>query len=109
MASAVPGLFVVSSLALALSVPWSDGHTFEASISVRSGALRRATAEREVIAHLRHRPADAEAWLVLAWLRAPEAPSEAADLAPWATRLDPTEERLTAAAGRIRAGGAGRR
>ena len=63
-----------------------------------STSRARSTAERGVVSHLRKRPADAGAWLLLAWLRLPSAPDEAAALARQAVRSDPADARVSDAA-----------
>jgi len=85
-------------LLAALAVPWVDSRDFALGLSLRTGSLRRATAEEEVLSHLRHRPGDAEAWLVLAWLRLPDGDGEAGALARLAMRRDPADQRLSRAA-----------
>jgi len=67
--------------------------------------LRVEQATRAVTEQLRRRPAQAEAWLFLAWLRsAAGAPGEAAAMARHAASLDPQRAALVDAAGRIAAG-----
>jgi len=89
------------SLVAALAVPWTDSRSFADGLSLRTGTLRRSTAEREVVSHLRQRPADAEAWLVLAWLRLTDGQEPPRPLTEHALRLDPTDVRLQRAAARI--------
>jgi O-antigen ligase len=61
--------------------------------------LHLASAEATLVAHLRRRPADAEAWLHLGWVRAARGHyKEGAALARYATRLDPERRALTAGA-----------
>jgi hypothetical protein len=65
-------------------------------------ALRGAALEGGVTAHLRSRPADAQAWAALAWLRLPTLPGEAEELAAWSQRLDPQHVTLVRASQRVR-------
>jgi O-antigen ligase len=96
-------LLVLSlSLLATLWVPWRPGERPTARLSATSGALRRAAAEAEAEAAVRRRPADAEAWVVLAWLRSTRSPAEAAALGAWAARLDPQHRALVEAAERLR-------
>jgi cytochrome c-type biogenesis protein CcmH/NrfG len=61
--------------------------------------LRLAVAETSLIAHLRQRPADAEGWLHLGWVRSARGHrEEGAALARHATRLDPERRALAAGA-----------
>lgn len=75
-----------------------------------AGDLRRAATERDVVTVLRRRPADAGAWLALAWLRLPDRPADTAALARRAVELSPGDSRVRAQAGVLtraaRAGGA---
>jgi O-antigen ligase len=64
-------------------------------------SLRRANLEADVTSHVRRRPADAAAWLALAWLRYPASPPAAARLAGWAVELDPTSASVRTAASRL--------
>jgi O-antigen ligase len=95
-------LAILASLALAVASPWAESRPDDKALSSRSGSLRRTTTDRELVAHLRRCPADAQTWLLLAWLRSPETRGDGAALAQVATRLDPTHERLASAAARIR-------
>jgi hypothetical protein len=52
-------------------------------------SLRRQSVEREVIAHLRRRPAEARSWIALSWVSTISSSARHA-LGPWAVRLDPT-------------------
>jgi len=91
----VLALVVMSaSLAAALLTPWA-GSRLDTGLLVRAApsagsSLRRANVDGDVVAHLRRRPADATAWLALAWLRAPASRSDAVRLGSWAVGLDPT-------------------
>jgi O-antigen ligase len=97
--------FVAVTLALSLANPWMtrrlDGASLARAAASSAPALRRRSLESDVRGHLRHRPADASAWLVLAWLRAPDSKAEAAALASWAVRLDPEHVALRRAAEKL--------
>ncbi len=68
-------------------------------------ALRVAQATDALIAHLKRRPADAESWLFLAWLRsAGGAQDDARALARHAAELDPQRAAIQSEAARIEAG-----
>ena len=91
----VPFLLLVT-LAVALLTPWTaprvdPGPMLRAAHS-GDASLRRAGLEADLIAHLQRRPADAAAWLALAWLRLPTSRDEASSLADWAVRLHPTSQ-----------------
>jgi O-antigen ligase len=67
-----------------------------------SSTLRRERAEAELAAHLRCRPADAEAWLFLGWLRAIRGDgAEGMALARYGAALDPLRESLQRQAARL--------
>jgi O-antigen ligase len=67
--------------------------------------MRVAQAKGAVTAHLQRRPADAESWLFLAWLRsASGARDEAGALARYAAQLDPERAAIQSEAARIEAG-----
>jgi O-antigen ligase len=67
-----------------------------------SSTLRRERAEAELTAHLGRRPADAEAWLDLGWLRAARgAGAEGMALARYGAALDPLREPLQRQAARL--------
>jgi O-antigen ligase len=67
-----------------------------------SSTLRRERAEAELTAHLGQRPADAEAWLSLGWLRAARgAGAEGMALARYGASLDPLREPLQRQAARL--------
>jgi O-antigen ligase len=97
LVSAALALVVVASLVVASTTPWRDERPWP-SLSVQAGALRRSTTEREMAAHLQRRPAHAEAWLALAWVRASTSRAQATALGEYAVRLDPTHVRLAKAA-----------
>jgi O-antigen ligase len=66
--------------------------------------LRGALAEASLVANLRHHPADAEAWVVLGWLRAIHGSGkEGAALARHGADLDPQRQALREAAARLAA------
>ncbi len=67
--------------------------------------LRGAQAEASLVANLRRHPADAEAWVVLGWLRAIHGSrKEGAALARHGADLDPRREALQEEAARLAAG-----
>jgi hypothetical protein len=90
-------LVLAVSLALALATPWTEGAAVE-DLARRAGTLpeglRWAAVEHEIVSHLRRRPADAAAWVTLAWLRRPSSPADASALARWGVGLDPRREAL---------------
>ena len=98
-----------AAVALALSGPWRD-RALDARLleraTLRSG-LRAGSLESAAVAQLAHRPADAPAWLALAWLRAGSSQAGAADLARWALQLDPLHPALRRAAAALTASGRG--
>ena len=67
-------------------------------------ALRRATAEAELVGHLRRRPADAEAWAMLAWVRATTKDSPPSGLLGRARHLDPLNPGLAREVERLERG-----
>jgi hypothetical protein len=98
-------LFVVS-LAIASLTPWAGPQWVpstlgRASISAQSG-LRRSSLEASATALLHRRPAAAEAWVDLAWLRLPGNREEARVLAGWGVTMDPRRESLAVAAVSLR-------
>ena len=109
----VLGLCGLVALALVaggmLSIPSPAAATPALDESGRSG-LRARHSEIALRAHLQQRPADAEAWAWLAWLRATAgARAEGISLAAHAARLDPTRQVLRSFAeslDRSRGGGA---
>jgi O-antigen ligase len=98
-------VLVTTSLALGVSNPWWSRRFGTASLARAThspaAALRAQSLEHEAREHLRRRPADATAWVALAWLRAPSSASEAAALASWAVHLDPEHVALRRAAERV--------
>ena len=91
----VPFLLLVT-LAVALLTPWAAPRVGPGPMlrAARSGdaSLRRAGLEADLTSHLQRRPADAAAWLALAWLRFPTSRDEASALAEWAVELDPASQ-----------------
>jgi len=67
-------------------------------------ALRLARAEALLVQSLRARPADAESWLFLAWVRAARGDPSAAGLARHAAALDPARPDLSGFAARLASG-----
>jgi O-antigen ligase len=89
-------------LAVVLLTPWT-GFYLESGPLLRAvpreaHVLRRADLEQDLSSWLRRRPADAPAWVALAWLRAGTSPCNAHSLGSWAVRLDPMSTGLRAAA-----------
>ncbi len=100
-------LLAFSTLALALGLlgAWTPREVDTGALlraSAGNAGLRSAVLEREVTEQVQHRPADAYAWAVLAWLRLPRSPRDADALAAWAQRLDPQRAALRTAAQRVR-------
>jgi O-antigen ligase len=96
---------VAATLGAALLVPWAPpgvdpGRLARAAGRADSG-LRRNSLATDFRSHLQRQPADAEAWLALAWLRHPASPDEAEALAAWARGLDPASQRVREAAERL--------
>jgi O-antigen ligase len=90
----IASIAVGATLAAAILTPWTAprldaGPLMRAARSAES-SLRRAGLEADVVEHLRRRPADAVAWLALAWLHFPSSRDEALGRASWAAGLDPT-------------------
>ena len=96
---------LVATLAVALLTPWAAPRVDPGSMlrAAHSGdaSLRRAGLEADLISHLRRRPADAAAWLALAWLRVPSSRQEASALAEWAVALDPASQAIRSACSRL--------
>lgn len=63
--------------------------------------LRRAALTQAIIKDLSRRPAEAGAWVLLAWLQLDESPEDALSLSRWGELLDPQHEELRAAARRV--------
>ena len=96
---------VALGLSLALTTPWSPAR-FDAGVLLRAApsaaaSLRREALARDLVAHLHRRPADASAWLALAWLNQTTTGAPARPLAAWAVRLDPTSRGVRDAAARL--------
>ena len=98
-------LMLATAAALAFAGPWAPRRLDAARLwrapASPATALRWRSLESDVVEHLRHRPADAQAWVALAWLRAPASAPEATALASWAVRLDPEHVALREAAERV--------
>jgi len=98
-------LMTAIALVLGLANPWVPRRFDTASLlratASPATALRWRSLESGVSEHLGRRPADAEAWVALAWLRAPVSPAEAAALASWGVHLDPEHVALRRAAERV--------
>ena len=105
---------IAVALGLALAITTPAAPTSPLPIEARAFAvkggrpvtpLRVAQATHALTAHLRGRPAHAEAWLFLAWLQsAAGAQDDAAALAGHAARLDPQRAAIASEAARIQAG-----
>jgi O-antigen ligase len=92
-------LLAIAVAGVGLAVAASDGSVALRLEGAGRRGLRARRAEVGVRTHLRARPADAEAWVWLAWLRAnASVPDEGAALAGYASGLDPTREPLRASA-----------
>jgi O-antigen ligase len=92
---------VLASLALALTTTWHstryDPEPLRRAGPLAATALRRGTLEGQARSHLSERPAEARAWMALAWLSQTETFSSP-QLAAWAERLDPTNAGVREAA-----------
>ncbi len=90
-------LILAVTLGVSLITPWTEGDAAR-ELSLRAGSspgrLRWAAIENDVVAHLHRRPADASAWVTLAWLRRSISPTDAAALARWGIGLDPRRDAL---------------
>ena len=99
--AAAPVLLAVS-LVTALLTPWSeppwDPATLARATTPAHTGLRRAALESDVTALLRQRPAQAQAWVQLGWLRLPASREDGSALARWGVALDPRHEALGRAA-----------
>jgi O-antigen ligase len=93
------------ALVLAVATPWKERNlestTFQRAAQGNATDLRWLSLERHTVAHLRRRPADATAWVGLAWLRRPASPAEADALTNWGVGLDPQHQALVRAAKRM--------
>jgi O-antigen ligase len=104
-------LAVAVALAFAVAIPAASTRHLPdeaAAFAVKGGrpvtALRVAQATEALTAHLRLRPADAESWLFLAWLRAAGGTQDdARTLARHAAELDPQRAAIQSEAARIEA------
>jgi O-antigen ligase len=102
----VVAIVALSVLGASVARPLPRGIAEQAQVrAVVSGArspLRLRAAEDEVVSWLRGRPADAEAWLFLAWIRGERGKAdEAAALARHAVALDPRRAQLAREAARL--------
>jgi O-antigen ligase len=98
-------LVVTASLLVSLLTPWTESRLGNGPLvrAARSAgtSLRRAGVERDVVARLHRRPAEAASWVVLAWLRSGPSRPDAGALGAWATHLDPTSPGIHGAVGRL--------
>jgi len=95
-------LLLPATLHVALLTPWSEP-LWDPSFLARAAAsppasLRRSSLEADLTVLLHRRPAQAAAWVELAWLRRPRSAGEAPALAHWGTSLDPQHQDLARAA-----------
>ena len=94
-----------AGLVLALATTWqpagSDAGPLLRAAPGPATSLRRAALERELVTSLRRRPADASAWLALAWLQETTSGASGEPLVGWACRLDPSNSGLARAAERL--------
>jgi hypothetical protein len=98
---AVPSLILSATAALGFFTSWAPRRLDAARLVRRpasAAALRTRALGGDVVEQLHRRPADAQTWIVLAWLRAPGSPAEAATLASWGVGLDPEHVALRRAA-----------
>jgi O-antigen ligase len=90
---------------LAFVTPWTEERLSTTPLMRASRApaagLRWRALEDDVAAHLRHRPADASAWVILGWLRLPASRAQALPLVSWGLSLDPRREALRRVAERV--------
>jgi len=95
-------LGLAAALAIALLAPLPEPvRGLEAVSAARASPtpLRLAAAEETLAAHLRRRPGDAEAWLLLGWVRTARGDGiSGAALGRHAARLDPQRRAITAGA-----------
>jgi O-antigen ligase len=101
----IVALALLLPLLAAFWSPWSESGVEpnglrRAAVS-HSSSLRRLALESDLVGALRRRPANAAAWLSLAWLRLADAPDHAAALAGWAVRLDPTNRAVRDESSRV--------
>jgi O-antigen ligase len=96
---------LASSLLLAVATPWTERRWDPTAVqraAAPDAALRRTALETDATAFLQRRPAHAEAWVHLAWLRLPASREEGRALARWGLSLDPEHEALAQAAAPLR-------
>jgi O-antigen ligase len=93
------------ALIVAAATPWVPTRIGAGTLLKAAGrpsaSLRRADLERDLTSHIRRRPADATAWLAIAWLRLPESRKDAAGQGAWAVVLDPANDSVRTAAARL--------
>jgi hypothetical protein len=97
----VPSFILAVTAALGFFASWAPRRLDAARLVRRpasADALRTRALGGDATEQLRRRPADAQAWIVLAWLRAPASPPEAGELASWGVGLDPEHVALRRAA-----------
>jgi O-antigen ligase len=97
---------VLISLFIAFVVPWSDPRWDPAALGrvtapARSD-LRRLALESDAARLLRRRPAHAETWVQLGWLRLAASRKDGSALARWGLSLDPAHEELARVSAPVR-------
>jgi O-antigen ligase len=93
------------SLLGAVAGPWTESRWDPTAVqraAAPDAPLRRTALETDAKAFLQRRPAHAEAWVHLAWLRLPASREQVRALARWGLSLDPEHEALARAAVRLR-------
>jgi O-antigen ligase len=99
------GVVLAIATVFALTTPWTGRRfasaQFQRALGSEATGLRWQSLEHDTIARLARRPADATAWVGLAWLRRPTSQSEASALASWGLALDPRYQALRQAADEI--------
>jgi O-antigen ligase len=108
VAPRLPLIALAASLLAALATPWSEppwapGALARATAPARTD-LRRSSLKTDVIALLRRRPAHAQAWVQLGWLRLPASREDGPALARWGIALDPRHEELARVAAPLQDG-----
>lgn len=96
---------LASSLLVAVATPWTENRWDPTAVqraAAPDAALRRTALETDATALLRRRPAHAEAWVHLAWLRLPASREDASEIVGWAVSLDPRHEAMARAATPLR-------
>jgi O-antigen ligase len=97
---------VLASLFIAFVVPWSEPRWDPATLGrftppARTD-LRRLALESDATRLLRRRPAHAEAWVQLGWLRLAASRADGSALARWGLSLDPMHEELARVSAPVR-------